>query len=366
VTISAGLSRGVLPRAPSASDLSIGIDIGGTKVAAGVVDETGAILDSLLASTPSHSPKAVEDAIVGAVNELRSRHRVESVGIGAAGWVDNAQAVVAFSPHLAWRAGPLKARLAERIDLPLIVDNDANAAAWAEYRFGAGRGSSVMVCITLGTGIGGGLVINGRLFRGSYGMAGEWGHMISVPNGHRCECGNRGCWEQYASGNALVREARELARSHSPVAHRLLELAGGEVDNITGPGVTAAAIQGEPNAIELLGDVGQWLGKGIANLVAALDPDLVVVGGGVSAAGELLLQPAQLAFTRTLTGRGYRPEARLVLAHFRNDAGLIGAADLARHAMVEPPSSAAGFWPRRKRRKPRKVRQRRETWIGRP
>ncbi|MBA3528842.1 MAG: ROK family protein, partial [Propionibacteriaceae bacterium] len=131
--------------------MSIGIDIGGTKVAAGVVDENGAIMERTLESTPSHSPRAVEDAIVRAVSQLRSRHNVESVGIGAAGWVDNAQAVVAFSPHLAWRAEPLKARLRERVDLPLIVDNDANAAAWAEYRFGAGRGSSVMVCITLGT-----------------------------------------------------------------------------------------------------------------------------------------------------------------------------------------------------------------------
>ena len=232
------------------------------------------------------------------------------------------------------------------------MDNDANAAAWAEYRFGAGRGSSVMVCITLGTGIGGGLVINGQLFRGTYGMAGEWGHMISVPGGHWCECGNRGCWEQYASGNALVREARALARTNSPTAHRLLQMVGGDADQITGPSVTAAAIQGEPNSIELLADVGGWLGRGIADLAAALDPEVVVIGGGVSAAGDLLLVPAQQAFSRTLTGRGFREEARLVLAHFRNDAGLVGAADLARHAMVEPPDSAHfGFWPRRRKRR---------------
>jgi len=330
--------------------LSIGIDIGGTKVAAGVVDVSGSILERLVEPTPSHSPQAVEDAIVSVVRRLRASHQVESVGIGAAGWVDSTQAVVAFSPHLAWRSEPLKNRLAERIEVPLIVDNDANSAAWAEYRFGAGRGSSVMVCITLGTGIGGGLVINGQLFRGTYGMAGEWGHMISVPGGQRCECGNRGCWEQYASGNALVREARELARSNSPVAYRLLEMVGGDPDQITGPLVTQAALDGEPNAIELLGDVGGWLGQGIANLAAALDPDLFVIGGGVSAAGDLLLRPAQAAFDRTLTGRGYRPEARLELAHFRNDAGLIGAADLARRAMVEPPDSGTfGFWPRRRR-----------------
>jgi glucokinase len=345
--------------------LSIGIDIGGTKVAAGVVDERGQVLERIQSPTPSHSPQAVEDAIVSAVNVLSRRNRVQAVGIGAAGWVDSAQAVVNFSPHLAWRSEPLKAKLNERIALPLIVDNDANAAAWAEYRFGSGRGSSVMVCITLGTGIGGGLVINGQLFRGTYGMAGEWGHMISVPGGHRCECGNRGCWEQYASGNALVREAKELARSNSPLAYRLMELIGGNPEDITGPSVTAAAIQGEQTAIELLADVGTWLGQGIANLAAALDPDLFVIGGGVSAAGDLLLQPARQAFGRTLTGRGYRSEARLELAHFRNDAGLIGAADLARHAMSEPPESARfGFWPRRKERKrkpPRALRARRSV-----
>jgi glucokinase len=355
--------RSALPRVLP-PPLSIGIDIGGTKVAAGVVDDNGTILERLIEPTPSHSPRAVENAIVDVVDRLRASHVVESVGIGAAGWVDNAQAVVAFSPHLAWRSEPLKARLSERIDVPLIVDNDANAAAWAEYRFGAGKGSSVMVCITLGTGIGGGLVINGQLFRGTYGMAGEWGHMISVPGGQRCECGNRGCWEQYASGNALVREARELARSNSPVAYRLLEMVGGDPDKITGPLVTEAALQGEPNAIELLADVGGWLGQGIANLTAALDPDLFVIGGGVSAAGDLLLKPAQAAFDRTLTGRGYRPEARLVLAHFRNDAGLIGAADLARHAMVEPPESGRfGFWPRRRKRGRKAARLRREGLL---
>jgi glucokinase len=324
-----------------------------------VVDEHGTILDRMQRPTPSHSPQAVEDAIVSTVEALRGRHPVQAVGIGAAGWVDNTQALVRFSPHLAWREEPIKDRLTGRIDVPLIVDNDANAAAWAEYRFGSGRGASVMVCLTLGTGIGGGLVIDGRLFRGTYGMAGEWGHMISVPGGHRCECGNRGCWEQYASGNALVREAKELARTNSPMAYRLLETMGGDIDAITGPSVTAAAVQGEHTAIELLADVGTWLGQGIANLAAALDPDLFVIGGGVSAAGELLLQPARRMFERTLTGRGFRPEARLELAHFRNDAGLIGAADLARRAMIEPPESARfGFWPRRKGGKARKPRRR--------
>ena len=347
-TVTPTPTAGREPEGGAGLPLSIGIDIGGTKVAAGVVDGAGAIVERLQVATPSQSPVAVENTIVELVEDLRGRHQVESVGIGAAGWVDTDQAVVRFSPHLAWREEPLKQKLQTRIALPLIVDNDANAAAWAEYRFGAGSGASVMVCITLGTGIGGALVLNGQLFRGSYGMAGEWGHMIVVPGGHRCECGNRGCWEQYASGNALMREAREMAGARSPAAEGLLEFVGGP-DGISGPAITQAALAGEPLARELLGDVGHWLGLGIANLVAALDPELVVVGGGVSEAGELLLGPAQQAFDRTLTGRGFRPAARLVAAGFRNDAGLIGAADLARHSLSEPPGRVVGgFWPRRR------------------
>ena len=198
-------------------------------------------------------------------------------------------------------------------------------------------------------------------------MAGEWGHMISVPDGHWCECGNRGCWEQYASGNALVREARALGPDElADRATGCLEMVGGDPDKITGPDVTAAAIHGEPTAVELLADVGTWLGRGIANLAAALDPEVVVIGGGVSAAGDLLLRPAQRAFSRTLTGRGFREEARLVLAHFRNDAGLIGAADLARRAMIEPPESARfGFWPRRRKRRKSEIAARRES-LGVP
>jgi len=331
--------------------LSVGVDIGGTKVAAGVVDESGQVLERSQVPTPSHDPKAVEDAIVDAVNRLRARHRIEAVGIGAAGWVDNTQSIVRFSPHLAWRDEPLRAALADRIDLPLIVDNDANAAAWAEYRFGAGAGTSVMVCLTLGTGIGGGLVINGELFRGTYGMAGEWGHMVKVPGGHPCECGNLGCWEQYASGNALVREARARLRAGGPSGESLAAALGVGPDALTGPHVTAAAMAGDAQAVELLGEVGTWMGLGIADVVAGLDPEVVVIGGGVSAAGELLLGPARQAFESTLTGRGFRAYARIELARFRNDAGLVGAADLARLALREPPDSALfGFWPRRSKR----------------
>lgn len=323
--------------------LSIGVDIGGTKVAAGVVTRSGEVLERVTVPSPTSSPASVEDAIVDVVARLRSIYPVGSVGIGAAGWVDSEQALVRFSPHLAWRDEPLRDRLRARIDLPVIVDNDANAAAWAEYRFGAGRGARVMVCITLGTGIGGALVVDGRVFRGTYGMAGEWGHMTVVPDGERCACGNRGCWEQYASGNALVREANSLIASGAPQASALARAAGPE--GITGPDVTAVALAGDVPAAELIADVGTWLGRGMANLAAALDPELFVVGGGVSEAGGLLLKPAIESYGRSLTGRGYRPLARIALAHFRNDAGLIGAADLARHAISEPPGLVSVFWP---------------------
>lgn len=346
--------------------LSIGIDIGGTKVAAGVVDTEGVVLQKLVRPTPSSSPTAVEDAIVDVVANLGANRDIVSVGIGAAGWVDTDQAVVRFSPHLAWRNEPLKDRIQAKLAQPVLVDNDANAAAWAEYRFGSGRNARVMVMVTLGTGIGGALVINGSLFRGRFGMAGEFGHMGVVPEGHWCPCGNRGCWEQYASGNSLVRDAKALLETGAPQAESLLDFVlERNLANLRGPDITAAAMAGNPVATELIGDVGTWLGRGMANLAAALDPDLFVVGGGVSAAGEMLVAPARAAFERTLTGRGFRPYAAIELARFNNDAGLIGAADLARHSIVQPPGAQRGFWPRR-RRASRPRRRLRELMEGRP
>lgn len=312
--------------------LTIGVDIGGTKVAAGVVAEDGSVVEHLRLDTPhrSTSPDVVEDTIVGAVLHLAQRHEVGAVGIGAAGFIDAARSHVLFAPHLSWRNEPLRDAVERRLGMPVVVENDANAALWAEWRFGAGQGESHLLGVNLGTGIGGAILIDGAVQRGRFGVAGEFGHMQVVPQGRRCECGNRGCWEQYASGNALVREARELAAAGSPVAHGLLERAGGDVAAITGPLVTEAARSGDAAASDLFREIGQWLGVGIASLVAAFDPGTVVVGGGVSQADELLLGPAREAFRATLTGRSYRPEARIVHASLGNLAGLVGAADLAR------------------------------------
>ena len=184
--------------------LTIGVDVGGTKVAAGVVDESGTILVSTRRPTPSASPAHVEETIAALVTELRREHEVEAVGIGAAGFIDAERSTVLFAPNLAWRNEPLRDAVSKVIDLPVVVENDANAAAWAEYRFGAGQGEPDLVCVTVGTGIGGGIVLAGRLHRGRHGIGAELGHMQVVPDGRRCGCGQRGCWEQYCSGRALL------------------------------------------------------------------------------------------------------------------------------------------------------------------
>ena len=316
--------------------LAIGIDIGGTKVAGGVVDVDGNITLRARRDTPhrSKSPAVVEETIVEVVAELMrlaGPEAVVAVGIGAAGFVAADRATVVFAPHLSWRHEPLKEALQKRVVVPIVVENDANAAAWAEWKFGAAQGETHVMMITLGTGIGGGILIDGQVQRGRFGIAGEFGHMQVVPGGHRCECGNRGCWEQYASGNALVREARSMFSANSPIASDLLDRVDGIAGNLTGPLITQAARDGDPTARELLAEIGNWLGVGIANLAAAFDPGTFVVGGGVSAAGDLLLTSARENFKRHLAGRGYRPEARVVAAQLGNDAGLIGAADLARN-----------------------------------
>jgi glucokinase len=313
--------------------LAIGVDIGGTKISAGVVDEDGGVIDRERRCTPGSDVAATEVAIVEVVTALVARHEVGCVGVGAAGWIASDRGTVLFSPHLAWRNEPLRDALAGRIGLPLIVENDGNAAAWAEYRFGVAREEPAVVCVTLGTGIGGGLVLGGSLYRGASGIACEYGHMTVVPGGRACACGNHGCWEMYASGRALARDAGELIAESPTVASRLTELAGNGGRN-SEPVVTAAAAEGDPVAESICTTMGRWLGRGLANLAAALDPSMFVIGGGVSAAGELLLRPAREEFTHSLTGRGFRPFARIEAASLGADAGLIGAADLAR---LNPP-----------------------------
>ena len=311
---------------------TIGLDIGGTKISGGVIDENGVILARGRKDTPALDPAAIVEEAASLIRELSFEHEVDAVGVACAAFIDRSRSTVYFSPNLAWRDVPLKARLESVLDLPVIIENDANAAAWGEFRFGAAAEVDDMVLLTVGTGIGGGIVVDGVLMHGAFGVAAELGHMRVVPDGLRCGCGNRGCWEQYASGSALVREARELVASGTPHAARLSELCAGDPAALSGPDVTRAAAEGDPAAVELLADLGAWIGEGVASVAAILDPELIVLGGGVSEAGALLIDPALAAFRRQLTGRGHRPEARFALASLGNDAGMIGVADLAARA----------------------------------
>jgi glucokinase len=315
--------------------LAIGVDVGGTKVAAGVVDAEGKVVEKVKRLTPAYSPPATEQVIVEVVTELLGRHEVVAVGIGAAGFVDETRSTVLFAPNLAWRDEPVKRQVESRLGTAVVVENDANAAAWAESRFGAARGQRDMVLIAVGTGIGAGVMLDGRLYRGRWGAAGEPGHYRVVPDGRLCGCGNRGCWEQYVSGNALVAEAREFARRSPGAAVRLLQLAGGSAEGIDGPAVTQAALEGDSVALRCFEIIGHWLGTGLADLAAILDPGCFVIGGGVSEAGDLLIGPARAAFESGLAGGHYRPLAEIRPAELGADAGLIGAADLARGGSPE-------------------------------
>jgi glucokinase len=311
-------------------ELTIGVDVGGTKIAAGVVDPEGRLLEQVRVETPATTAQAVERGIVAAVRPLLDRHPVVSVGLAVAGFVDEKRSTLRFAPNLPMVERPLQEIIGGQVGVPVVVENDANAAAWGEYRFGGGRGNSDVVLITVGTGLGGGIVLEGRLLRGAFGAAGEFGHVRMVPGGLPCGCGNRGCWEQYTSGSALIREARFLARTRPQDASTLLELSGGDPEDITGRMITAAAQDGDPTSRALLADVGRWLGEGIADLADVLDPSAVVVGGGVSEAGDLLLEPARVAYDAVLSAGAHRPHLTIVAAELGNDAGLIGAADLAR------------------------------------
>jgi glucokinase len=279
--------------------------------------------------TPSRGADAVETAVIELVEEFKSGHDIEAVGIGFAGFIDEKRSRVLLAPNLGWTDEPLRMAIEGKVGLPVIVENDANAAAWGEYRFG-GDIPQDMVCVTVGTGIGGGLIIGGQLYRGAHGVAAEFGHLNVEPGGRLCGCGNRGCWEQYASGNALVREARLLAAERRSEAEILLDLGDGTPEAVEGKHVTIAARKGDPVALAAFDSLARWLGQGIADVTALLDPACFVIGGGVSEAGDLLLGATRRAFMSALSGRDSRPIPDLRLAALGNKAGLVGAADLAR------------------------------------
>ncbi|CAM5332088.1 ROK family glucokinase [Leifsonia shinshuensis] len=313
---------------------AIGIDIGGTKIAGAVVDELGAIVREDRVPTDASRPEEIENAVVAMIERLSDGpEQIAGAGVAAAGFIDAAQSTVYYAPNINWRHEPFREKLEKRIDVPVIIENDANAAGWAEFRYGAGRLVSDMVILTIGTGVGGAIVSNDRLFRGGFGAGAEIGHMRVVPGGLPCGCGAHGCIEQYGSGRALQRMANELAdaggigQSLADIRSRKGELSGSDISGLI--------MAGDPGALAALRQLGDWLGQACASLGAILDPQLFVFGGGVAQAGELLLEPIRQAYLENLPARGYHPEPEFKIAELVNDAGVVGAADLARlHAAL--------------------------------
>jgi glucokinase len=310
---------------------TIGIDVGGTKVLGGVVDESGKILIDARRDTPREGGAALTQTIADVARELMASYSVESVGISAAGFVSSDRKTMLATPNIAgWNGVDLDAQLTSLLGLPVVIENDANAAAWGEAAFGAGRGHDHLLIVTVGTGIGGGIVVNGNLYRGGFGTAAEIGHMRVVPEGHLCGCGARGCFEQYASGSALMRHAREAISATPELARNLLALGNGTLDGLTGKHITEAAQSGDPVALAAFNTTAHFLGAGIASLCVILDPTCVVIGGGVVEAGEILLAPTRESMVRHMPFAGKHPYPDIVPAELGNEAGLVGVADLAR------------------------------------
>ncbi|MEO8476095.1 MAG: ROK family protein, partial [Actinomycetota bacterium] len=286
----------------------------------------GAVLARQTLPTPANDMQATLDTMVEVARGVIAPE-VRAIGIGAAGLVEKDTGRLTFAPNLAWRNAPLAQHLWDALGLPTLADNDANAAAWGEFRLGAAVGHGHVLFAGAGTGIGGGIIVGGQLVRGAHGFAGEIGHIIVDPDGPLCGCGNRGCWEQFASGHAITRAGRDAARQHpqSMIARR----SGGDPAKVTGEIVSESARAGDPIARGILAAVGTSLGEGLAGLANVLDPEIVVVGGGAAAAGNLLMEPARAAFVSSIEAAAHRPRVPLVTAALGNDAGAIGAAMMA-------------------------------------
>lgn len=308
--------------------LTVGFDIGGTHVRAGVVSAEGEIIDQRSADT-LRDAQALEAAIARLTDELRADHDIAAVGLAVAGFVDPTCTTVRFAPHLPWRDAPVKHILEEKLGLPVRLEHDANSAAWGEYRFGAGRGAQHWVFYALGTGIGATIMTPGGIYRGAHGTAPEFGHIVAVPGGRACPCGKRGCLERYVSGTALSATAAELRADYST---SLPEDAAGEA-------ITAAAREGDPLALAVMEEFSRWLGHGLSLVADIIDPELIVIGGGLAKESSLYMEPSVRHMEASVVGAGHRPTPRVVSAELGSRAGMIGVADLARDMAVQAAAS---------------------------
>ncbi|GAA5114237.1 ROK family protein [Haloechinothrix salitolerans] len=286
------------------------------------------MIDTVLAPTPDDAD-ALESAIAHAVDELRQRHPVTAVGLAVAGFVAVDRNTVRYAPHLPWRDAAVADRVAARIGLPVTLEHDANAAAVAEYTYGAARGAGVVVLVAIGTGIGGALLQDGTVFHGAHGVGPELGHLRLVPGGRACSCGKHGCWERYCSGTALATTALELLARHETSSTVLAREFADDYSALTGRRVAAAAREGDVVAKQAMAQLATWLGEGLALVADVYDPELIVIAGGVSESAPLFLDDAREHYASVLTGAGHRPLARIRTAQLGGDAGIVGAATLA-------------------------------------
>lgn len=320
-------------------ELTIGIDIGGTSVRAAVVDDTGVMLDTLRAATPP-TASALEHCLDRLVGELVSRWSAKAVGMAIAGFLTPDRQVIRFAPHLPWRESRVAQEMTARIGIPVFTEHDANSAAIAEYRFGAAaRGRNTLV-LAIGTGIGAGLLIDGEIYRGSFGVAPELGHLTVVPDGRQCSCGKRGCWERYCSGTALVDTVVELLADEDWGRSQLATDVAADPGSLTGRRVAGAAADGDAVAVAAFAAFAASLGQGLAMIADVFDPDLIVIAGGVGSASGLYLDEAREHYARLVTGAGYRQLARIRGTQLGENAGVLGAAEVARQGMAAAAGSA--------------------------
>jgi glucokinase len=310
------------------SDLTIGIDIGGTKISAGVVDSSGNLIDSSRCSTPAEGGKELISSVVNLIKELNKKHEIKGIGISIAALISSDYGTIVGAPNIA-NLSKLNFvnEIKEEFKLPIIVENDANAAIWAEFKFGNAKGLNPVMFFIIGTGVGGGLVIDGKLFKGANGVGAEFGHMCVVPNGLLCGCGSKGCIEQYASGGALIRYANEALLANADKSEELLGFGEGK---LTGSTLTKAAKAGNELALSAFNKQADWLGLACASYSLILDPQAIIIGGGVVDAGELFLAPVREAMRKYMPFAESHVPPKIIAAKFGNDAGLIGAADLVR------------------------------------
>lgn len=312
----------------------IGLDLGGTKISAGALSADGKLTHGIrsVATQPELGAEGVVDRIIGVIegvildtiNETgATRKDFIGIGVGAPGPLDRDKGIVVVAPNLGWKDFPLRDRIGGRLDMPVTLDNDANCATVGEWWLGAARGGRNVVGMTIGTGIGGGLIINGELYHGASDVAGEIGHTTIDVNGRHCKCGNYGCLEAYASGPAIATRARE-ALVREDTASLLPSMVDGQLDRITAEVVYDAAKKGDGLANEIVRDTARYLGAGIATLLNVINPDVIVIAGGVTRAGETLFAPLRTEARRRAFGSAVRA-ARIVPAELPGTAGVVGA-----------------------------------------